>query len=160
MQSIRVSLPVPTLVVMANDAGDFRVVLDLRKDAFADLGVRLHGSTFGKGQGPGLLEKARRQADFPDVVNESAHVRELLIIVAKPQPSNDIASIDRDCGRVTGRVPIPGVKCRHERSGEGKVRAFEAYVDLSKIIGQAPLLLIEPKQALSGECGCEEQREC
>ena len=56
-EAVRIPLTVPPFVVMANDPRDLRVVLDLREDSLADLGVRLHDAPLGERQCSGLLEK-------------------------------------------------------------------------------------------------------
>ena len=40
--AIRVTIPVHTFVMMADDAGDFCIVIHLGQDALADLGMELH----------------------------------------------------------------------------------------------------------------------
>ena len=80
-QAVRVPISVESLVMMSNDRSDLGVVVDLRKDALADLAVRLHEATLLERERTRLLEKAGRQTDLSDVVHEPAKMNELLLSV-------------------------------------------------------------------------------
>jgi hypothetical protein len=55
-------------------------------------------------------------------------VREPLLRIRKTDSSGDIASVNRHCCRVTGRIAISGVE-RCDKSGcEGKIRTLESNV--------------------------------
>ena len=159
LQAIRVSLPIPPLVVVAHDLGDFGVVLDLRENPLADLGVLLHFAAFVQCQGPRLFEEARGEADLADVVYQPAHMSELLILFGQGEPLGDVPRIDRDRGRMTGvyRSLASSVATRavaNERFAlERKVRTLKTNVDLGQIVGKPPLLLVQAEHLCAANAG-------
>src|SRR5215207_631085 len=78
--SIRVTRPIDALVVMANYLGDLEIVIHLCQDPLADLRVLLHLPTLFERQGTRLFEEPRRKTDFPDVMDEPAKMRQLLLV--------------------------------------------------------------------------------
>jgi hypothetical protein len=68
-------------MVVSDDLGDLSVILDLGENSLADLRVLFHLASLGEGQRAGLLEQAWRQADLPDVVNETANVSKPLSLL-------------------------------------------------------------------------------
>ncbi len=79
---------------MANDRGNLAEVLDLGQDAFSDRRVSFHHSSLGERQRPGLLEESSREPDLPDVVDKTAHMRELLFLLRESQPNGNVTGID------------------------------------------------------------------
>jgi hypothetical protein len=65
-------------MMMPNDASDFGVVVDLAEDSFANGRVLFHSTTFLERECSGLLQESGRQTDLSDVMDETAHVRQLL----------------------------------------------------------------------------------
>ena len=84
--------------MMANDCRDLSEVFDFRQYAFADLRVLLHDAALGECQRTRLLKKARRQPDLPDVMYETADVRELLLLFRQAQPPSNVTGVDGDGG--------------------------------------------------------------
>ena len=80
-ETIRIAHPIDSLMMVADDLGDFRIVLHLRKDPLADRGVLLHLLALLKGQRTRLLEQTWRESDLSDVVNKPAEVRQLLLFI-------------------------------------------------------------------------------
>ena len=83
-ESVGVTLSVDALVVMADDRGDLRVLVDVRKDALPDRRVFLHLSALLEGERTRLFEQSGRKADLPDVVHEAAEVRLVTHLVGEP----------------------------------------------------------------------------
>ena len=78
-ESVRISLAVDSLMVMADDSGDLRVLVDIGEDSLADRRVLLHLAAFLECQSSGFLEQTGRESDLPDVVNEAGNERALLL---------------------------------------------------------------------------------
>ena len=74
-QPVGIALPVDTLMVVANDLCDFRVIVDVREDALTDLGVLLHLAPLFERERAGLLEQTGGKPNLADVVDEPAQMR-------------------------------------------------------------------------------------
>ena len=103
---------------MSDDRSNLCVVINVRKDALTDLAVRLHQTTFFKGEWPFLLEEARRKSDFSDVVNESGKVTLPLLFLAQSHTPSNVTRVDRYGCRVAGCIPVSRVKSRNQRRRE------------------------------------------
>ena len=82
---------------------------------------------------------------------------ELLLLRRETEPLGDVACVDGNCRRMARRVPVPCVKCRHQSSREGEVRALQSLVDDAQVLSQPSLILIEPVEALCSDRWNEEE---
>src|SRR5262245_10879803 len=106
-------------MVVADYLGNLRIVVHLGKDSLPDHGVLLHVASFFKSQSPGFFKETGWKSNFPDVVDESAQMRKLLLSRLEPKACSDVTRIDcNGCG-VTGRVLISRVKRGDQSAGEG-----------------------------------------
>jgi hypothetical protein len=55
--------------MMANDPGDFGVIVDVPEDALADHGVLLHLTPLVEGKGARLLQETGSEADLADIMD-------------------------------------------------------------------------------------------
>jgi hypothetical protein len=99
--------------MVADDLGDFLVVLDLREDSLADRGMLLHLSTLVEREGASFFEEARRQSDLSNVVNEPSEMGELLFSFREAHAHCDVPRVDRNGCRMTRGVLISGIECRN-----------------------------------------------
>src|SRR5665213_442013 len=103
----------------------------------------LHLTPFVKREGSRFLKETRRKTNLPDVVDQTAKMRQLRLIFAQVHTLGDVAGIDSDGSRVAGRVLIPGIESRDEAFGEREVRGSQLRVRTLQIGGKAPLLLVQ-----------------
>jgi hypothetical protein len=68
-QFVRITVSVDTLMMMTHDRGDFGIVVDVRKDAFADFAMSLHHPPLIECQRSGLFEDAWWQPYLADIVD-------------------------------------------------------------------------------------------
>ena len=71
--------------MVADDAGDFGVILHLRENSFANRGVLFHLPALLKGKRAGFLEQTSRESDLSNVVHKATEVSELLLFVRQPE---------------------------------------------------------------------------
>ena len=83
---VGISVSIDPFVVMPNNVGDISIVVHVREDSLADLGVRLHDPALLKTQRPLLLEETRRQTHLSDVMHEAGEMCALLILSRKAHP--------------------------------------------------------------------------
>ena len=119
----------------------------------------LHLAALFESQCAGLFENAGGKTDLPDVVNQTAEMRQILLILIKPHALRDITGVDRNGGRMTRRVAIPRIECRDQAHRERKVRRLELLVHPAEVVGQSALLLVHEEPALSRQRRREEQRK-
>src|SRR4029079_13690729 len=81
VSAVRIPHAVDALVMRTDDVADFRVVVDVAQDPFADLRVLLHLSTLVQCEWAGLLEQTGRKPDLPYVMDEAAKVNQLLLLL-------------------------------------------------------------------------------
>src|SRR5438045_1296209 len=110
---------------MSNDCRDLVVVGYVPKDALAYLRVALHLASLIERQRTGLLQQARRQPDFANVVDEAAQVGEFLLPIGKSHSPCDVPRVNRNSRRVSSCVLVSSVESRDERGRERKVCAPE-----------------------------------
>src|SRR4029079_6076581 len=94
--------------------------------AFTDNWMGLHLTTLVERERTYLLEKPRREANLPDVVDQPGHMSELLLVGRQSEPTSDVSRICRNRRGMPGRVPITGIERRDQRCGEGEVRSLLA----------------------------------
>ena len=58
-------------MMMADDLRDLGVVFDLRENPLANRGMLLHLAPFLQSERPWLLQETCREADLPDVVDQT-----------------------------------------------------------------------------------------
>ncbi len=138
--------------------GDLCVGFDVGKNALADDRVFFHLAPLLQRQWSVLLEDSRRDADLPDVVEQTREVSKPLLIGRKPQSLGDISRVDGNRGRVTGRVSVSRIERRDKRTRERQVRSLELLVDHTKVSRETSLLLIHDPKPL-GSKGREEEEE-
>src|SRR4030095_11204632 len=97
-------------MMVTYDLCNLRIVFDLREDAFTNSGVLLHLAPLLQAESPRFFEQAGRQADLANVVDQSAQMRKLLLLLGQAQAVSDISSVDRDSCGVTSCVSIPGIQ--------------------------------------------------
>ena len=156
---VGISHAVDALVMGAHDVGDLRVVVDVAEDPLADLGVLLHLPALLEGQRARFLEQAGRQPDLSDVVDEAAKVDELLLILGQRHTLSDVSRVDRHGRGVTSGVLISRVERGDEGSCKGKARSPEPFIRSGQVLAHDLFLLVELQQALSRECGQEEDED-
>jgi hypothetical protein len=139
-------------MVMANDRCDLGVVLYIRKDSLADLGVLLHLATLVQSERTWLLEQARGETDLSNIVDETAEVRKPLVFFREFHPLSDVSGINGDSGGMACRVLVSSIERGNERGGERKVRALQTVIDLIERFPSISLLTVEAVEAMSGEC--------
>src|SRR4051812_31620848 len=99
--------------MMSHGVGDHGVALHVAQDPFADDRMLFHLPALVKRQCTWFLEEARWQTDLANVMDQSRDVRHLLILRRQPEPTCDVARIDRDGRRVASGVSIPGIESRY-----------------------------------------------
>ncbi len=95
--------------MVTNDARNLRVVINLAENAFADLRVLFHATSLLEREGARLLKQAGRKTHLADVVDESAKVSQVLLLLRQTKSARNVAGVDRDGSRMTRGVLIPGV---------------------------------------------------
>ena len=78
---------------MPNDLGNLRIVVNLRENALANNRVLFHLPSLLKRERPWFFQQTRWQTDLPDVVHQSAHVRQPLLFVRQAKAASDISSV-------------------------------------------------------------------
>ena len=131
-ETVRIALTVDSLVVMADDPSRSPSTRHVGEDALSDRRVLLHLAALLERERAGLFEESRRKADLPDVVDEATEVRLVAHLVGESHALGDVARVDRDSGRVAGRVPVSRVEGRDQRGGKLEVRALERFVDFGR----------------------------
>ena len=76
--------------MVSDDRRDLGVLVDVSKDALANSGVLLHVAALLEGQRPWFLEKPRRQANLPDVMNEAAEIRLIPYLLGEAHSCSDV----------------------------------------------------------------------
>ena len=87
MNAVRVTLAVDALMMMADNGRDVVVRVDLAENPFADHRVILHYPPLFQRKRALLAEKARRQPDLANVMDESAEICALTNVCDKPMRS-------------------------------------------------------------------------
>src|SRR5207247_11141580 len=106
-ETVRVALPVPALMMVANDSCNLGIVIDLGQDTLTNGRVFLHLPAFVQRQRSRLLEESGWKANLDNVMYEAAQVSELTIVLCQLPACCDLASINRDGCRLPCRVAIP-----------------------------------------------------
>ncbi len=119
--------------MVPNNRGDFRVGCDLCQNSLSDLGVLLHISALLQVERTRFSKSPAWSPIFPmSWTRPPSGPSDLL--VGKPQSRRDVASVDRDGGRMACGVSVSGVKGCDECGCEREVRFLEISVSLSELM--------------------------
>ena len=146
-------------MMVPNDLGDLGVVVHIRKNSLTDYRVLLHLPPFIECERTGLLEKTRREANLPDVVDQAAQVSKLNLRSGETHPRRDVACVNSDRCRVASRIPISSVESGDKGGRKREVRSLKVSVHLGQITGKFALCLIEHEGSLGCQRWSEKERK-
>src|SRR5215207_5663117 len=146
-------------MMMAHDARDLGIVINVSENPLADCGMFLHLAALIEGEGPGLLEQPRRESNLSDVMHEPTQVRKTLLFLDQAHSLSDVLGIDRHSGRMSSRVSVPRVQGRDESGRKRKVRSLQTNVCDREFLSRSALLAIEPIKTVGGKTWSKEEQD-
>ncbi len=128
-QLVGVAVAVPALVRVADERPDRREELDRLEDPLADERVGRHLGPLLLGQGPGLVQEARRDRELADVVERGGVAEHPQLLAAPAEQAPDRHRVVGDRRRVRGGVGVLRLERGRERLGGSHVSAVELLVE-------------------------------
>ena len=104
------------LMVVPDDLRDFLIVVHIRKDPLTNRRMLFHLTALLKRESAFFFKESWSESNLSNVVDQTAQMCQLLLILRETHSGHDVARIDRDCCRVARGVAV----ARVERGDQGR----------------------------------------